>query len=99
MNIVGRLKGRLTDNPEITSNGNTLISNFTLKISNCICVHGKEHISFVSCVCFGKLAEISQRRLKEGSLIAIQGKTKEERNKFSNQRIKVIIEKISILEC
>ena len=99
MNIV-MLQGRLTDNPDIKSNGNTLISNFTLKISDYI--NGKEHISFVSCVCFGELAEISQQRLMKGFLIRVEGTIKQERytNKHNQHRniIKVIIEKINILQ-
>ena len=65
------LMGRLTRNPEVRNNSETVIARFTLAVDRRFKREGDEQTAdFISCVSFGKTAEFVERYLKQGTKIA-----------------------------
>ena len=75
------LMGRLTRDPDIRysqSGDNMAIARFTLAVDR----RGRksengsdqQSADFISCVCFGKTAEFSEKYLRQGTKIAVTGR-------------------------
>lgn len=68
------LLGRPTKDPAIsysqTSDPPKCIARFTLAVTR---KYKKDEADFISCVCFGKLAEIIEKYVKKGDLICVAG--------------------------
>lgn len=64
------LMGRLTKDPDIRTNGETTIARFTLAVDR----RKRDEADFISCVAFNKLAEFSQKYLKQGTKICAEGR-------------------------
>ena len=65
------LLGRITDDPilKMTKNFKKLC-NFTVAIKR----HGTEHVDFIPCVIYGKLAENLQKYVHKGTRLSITGR-------------------------
>lgn len=69
------LMGRLTRNPEIRySQQGLAVARYTLAVNKRIKQQGQPEADFISCVTFGKLAEIAEKYLNQGQQIAIVGR-------------------------
>ena len=63
--------GRLTDNPAITSNGEIIISRFTVAIDR---KFKRDETDFIRCVAFGKTAEFMEKYMYKGMKVEIEGR-------------------------
>lgn len=67
--------GRLTKDPEVRySNGGTAIGRYTLAVDRKYKKDGEPTADFISCVCFGSLAEFAEKYLKKGTKIIVEGR-------------------------
>ena len=69
--------GRLTRDPEVRySQGETatVIARYTLAVDRKYRREGEDSADFVSCVCFGKSAEFTEKYLHKGTKIVIAGR-------------------------
>lgn len=76
MNVV-TLMGRLCRDPEIRqSQGENPVSvaRYTLAVDRRYKRDGDQSADFISCVAFGKTAEFTERYLRKGTKIAVQGR-------------------------
>lgn len=74
MNVV-ELIGRLTRDPEVRYGSKTLtaVARFTLAVNGIKTSDGKEHVDYISVVCFGKTAEHVEKYLVKGRQCSIVG--------------------------
>ena len=79
------LTGRLTKDPEIrkTTNGNT-VANFTLAVDN------RGETSFLNIVAWNASAEFTQKYIKKGHLIGVDGRLSQ-RSYENNEGKKIVI--------
>lgn len=68
------LIGRLTKDPVVSQSRSqnektTIVARFTLAVSR----QKQEEVDFITCVAFGKIAEVIEKYIKKGNLIAVQG--------------------------
>ena len=71
------LMGRLTRDPEVRysqGENSMAIARYTLAVDRRFVKNGQQSADFVSCVCFGKSAEFSEKWLKQGIKICITGR-------------------------
>lgn len=71
------LCGRLTRDPEIRhSQGEqaTAIARFTLAVDRRFKKEGEQNADFISCVAFGKIAEIIEKYCKQGTKLIVEGR-------------------------
>ena len=67
------LMGRLCQNPEVRTSGETVIARYTLAVDRRI-AKGEKATDFISCVAFTRKAEFAEKYLHKGSKIAITGR-------------------------
>ena len=92
------LIGRLTKDVEVmTSQGGTVIANFTVAVNR-----NQEETDFIRCVAFNKTAEVLQNYTSKGSQIGVEGSIRVENfeDKEGNKRtaVKVSAYRIQLLE-
>ena len=97
MNSV-HLIGRLTrDIEKITTQGGTVIGNFTLAVNR-----NKEETDFIRCVAFNKTVEVLEQYTSKGSQIGVEGSIRVENfeDKEGNKRtaVKVNAYRIELLD-
>ena len=72
------LMGRLTRDPEIrysqSGDNNLAIARYTVAVDRRFQRNGEQTADFISCVCFGKSAEFTEKWLKQGVKICIEGR-------------------------
>lgn len=68
------LIGRLTKDPEIRRNGDTVIANFTLAIARPVKAGAEKKTDFPRIIVFGRQAENCEKYLAKGRLAAVQGR-------------------------
>ena len=71
------LMGRLTRDPEVRySQGESAnaVARYTLAVDRRFKREGDATADFISCVCFGKLAEFAEKYLRQGVKIAVTGR-------------------------
>ena len=71
------LMGRLTRDPEVRySQGEnaTAVGRYTLAVDRRIKREGEQSADFINCVAFGKLAEIAEQYLRQGTKVVITGR-------------------------
>lgn len=66
------LKGRLTKDPEIRTNGDKSVARLTVAV-NRRGVNGQNDSDFIPCVAFGKTAETMSKYLAKGREVVIRG--------------------------
>ena len=98
------LIGRTTREVELrrTSNG-TAVATFTLAVENrFVLKDGKTSTDFISCVAWANTAEIMEKYVRKGALIAIEGRiqTRNYDNKDGNRVYitEVVVENMKMLE-
>lgn len=87
------LVGRLTRDPELrrTSNGKAVTS-FNLAVERNFKSDDQE-ADFINCVCWGKIAENTERYCSKGSLVSVDGRI-QTRNYENNQGQKVYVTEV-----
>lgn len=87
------LVGRLTRDPELrrTSNGKA-VSSFNLAVERNFKSDDQE-ADFINCVCWGKIAENTERYCSKGSLVSVDGRI-QTRNYENNQGQKVYVTEV-----
>lgn len=87
------LVGRLTRDPELrrTSNGKAVTS-FNLAVERNFKSDNQE-ADFINCVCWGKIAENTERYCSKGSLVSVDGRI-QTRNYENNQGQKVYVTEV-----
>jgi single-strand DNA-binding protein len=69
------LIGRLTRDPEIRHNNDTLVGHFTLAVDRRYKKGGAEQTAdFITCVAFGKTAEFLEKYVHKGTKLAVCGR-------------------------
>lgn len=68
------LIGRLTKDPEIRTAGETMVCNFTLAVNRRFKSKGQPDADFITCVAFGKTAEIIGNHLHKGEQMGVVGR-------------------------
>lgn len=97
------LTGRLTKDPELrmTQSG-TSVTSFTLAVNRRPNSQGQQEADFISCVAWGKTAQVAEQYLHKGSLIGIEGRI--QTRSYDNQQghrvyvTEVVTETLSFLE-
>lgn len=64
------LMGRVAREPEIRQAGGTKVANYSLAVDR----RKQGEADFISCVCFGKVADFAERYLHKGTKIAVEGR-------------------------
>lgn len=87
------LVGRLTRDPELrrTSNGKAVTS-FNLAVERNFKSDDQE-ADFINCVCWGKIAENTERYCSKGSMVSVDGRI-QTRNYENNQGQKVYVTEV-----
>lgn len=87
------LVGRLTRDPELrrTSNGKAVTS-FNLAVERNFKSDDQE-ADFINCVCWGKIAENTERYCSKGSMVSVDGRI-QTRNYDNNQGQKVYVTEV-----
>lgn len=67
------LIGRLTKDPDIRYSGETAVARFTLAVNRYV-RNGEDAADFISCVAFGKTAEVAEKYLSKGSQAGVAGR-------------------------
>ena len=78
------LLGRLTREPDIRRNGDTVIARYTLAVDRRFKREGDPSADFINCVCFGKGAEFAEKYLRKGIKIAAVGRI--QTGSYTNQQ-------------
>lgn len=73
MNQVNLL-GRLTADPSVKYSGDLAIARFTLAVSRRFKKEGQPDADFISCVAFGKTAELIEKYISKGRQLAVGGR-------------------------
>lgn len=68
------LIGNVTRNPETVERNGVLISEYALAVNN----RSKSNTNFIPCVAFAETAEFTQKYIKKGSKLCIEGRLKTE---------------------
>lgn len=74
------LLGRLTRDPEIrySQGDNTMaVARYTLAVNRRWQRDGEENVDFISCVAFGKTAEVAEKYFRQGLKIIVTGRIPE----------------------
>ena len=94
--------GRLANSPEIRNSNNTTIAMFSIAVDRRFKKDGDENADFFRCVCFGKLAEFTEKYLNKGTKIVLSGRV--ENDNYVNKNgekvygTKIIAESIEFAE-
>ncbi len=70
------LMGRLTKDPEVRytqGEHSTLIARYTLAVDRKV-KSNNESADFINCICFSKIAEITEKYLRKGTKVVITGR-------------------------
>lgn len=78
------LLGRLTRDPDVRRNGDTVIVRYTLAVDRRFKRDGDPTADFINCVCFGKGAEFAEKYLRKGIKIAVVGRI--QTGSYTNQQ-------------
>lgn len=78
------LLGRLTRDPDVRRNGDTVIARYTLAVDRRFKREGDPTADFINCVCFGKGAEFAEKYLRKGVKIAVVGRI--QTGSYTNQQ-------------
>ena len=78
------LLGRLTRDPDVRRNGDTVIARYTLAVDRRFKRDGDPTADFINCVCFGKGAEFAEKYLRKGIKIAVVGRI--QTGSYTNQQ-------------
>lgn len=72
------LMGRLTRDPEVryASGDNLAIARYTLAVDRRFHRDGEATADFINCVTFGRAAEFAEKYLRQGTKIAVSGRTR-----------------------
>ena len=90
------MMGRLTADPEVRySQSGTAIASFTLAVDRRFKKEGQPEADFHNCTCFNKLAEFSEKYLRKGTKIVINGELQD--NNFTNKNGEMVYRKVLIL--
>ena len=88
------LVGRLTRDPELRRTGNgTAVTSFTLAVDRNFSTRDGQEADFISCVCWGKIAENTERYCSKGSMVSVDGRI-QTRNYENNQGQKVYVTEV-----
>lgn len=66
--------GRLTRDPEVRYSGQTAVARYTLAVDRHFKREGQPTADFFNCVAFGKTAEFTEKYLRKGTKICIEGR-------------------------
>lgn len=88
------LVGRLTKDPELrrTSSGKAVTS-FNLAVERNFKRENEQDADFINCVCWGKIAENTERYCSKGSMVSVDGRI-QTRNYENNQGQKVYVTEV-----
>lgn len=88
------LVGRLTRDPELrrTSSGKAVTS-FNLAVERNFKKENEQEADFINCVCWGKIAENTERYCSKGSMVSVDGRI-QTRNYENNQGQKVYVTEV-----
>lgn len=78
------LLGRLTRDPDVRRNGDTVIARYTLAVDRRFKREGDPTADFINCVVFGKGAEFTEKYLRKGIKIAVVGRI--QTGSYTNQQ-------------
>lgn len=96
------LTGRITKDIELKETNGTMYCNFTLAVNRVAKKEGQPTTDFISCVAFGKIAELMNKYLSQGSKILVTGeiRTGSYKNKEGNTvyTTNVVINNLEFLE-
>ena len=88
------LVGRLTRDPELRRTGNgTAVTSFTLAVDRNFSTRDGQEADFINCVCWGKIAENTERYCSKGSMVSVDGRI-QTRNYDNNQGQKVYVTEV-----
>ena len=88
------LVGRLTRDPELRRTGNgTAVTSFTLAVDRNFSTRDGQEADFINCVCWGKIAENTERYCSKGSMVSVDGRI-QTRNYENNQGQKVYVTEV-----
>lgn len=88
------LVGRLTRDPELRRTGNgTAVTSFTLAVDRNFSTRDGQDADFINCVCWGKIAENTERYCSKGSMVSVDGRI-QTRNYENNQGQKVYVTEV-----
>lgn len=68
------LMGRLTKDPDIRGEGNSLCAKYTLAVDRRYQKDGEQQTDFIPCVVFSKGAEFAEKYLKKGTKVVVTGR-------------------------
>jgi single-strand DNA-binding protein len=68
--------GNVTKDPEVRDAGKTRVANLSVAVNTK--VGDKEHVSFITCCLWGKLADVAERWVRKGQSVFIQGELRQE---------------------
>lgn len=71
------LMGRLTRDPEVTythGNNSIAVAKYALAVERKYKKEGEANADFINCVTFGKVAEFTEKYLRQGAKIAVVGR-------------------------
>ena len=67
------LIGRMTKDPDVRANEKTTVARFTLAVDRKFKKDGEQSADFISCVAFGKTAELIERYFHKGMKMGAEG--------------------------
>ena len=75
------LVGRITKDPELrTSTSGNSVCSFTVAVDDKLKAQdGSRTTSFISCVCFGQIADTTSKFTRKGSLVGVEGTIRQRR--------------------
>lgn len=88
------LVGRLTRDPELRrTEGGKAVTSFNLAVERNFKKENEQDADFINCVCWGKIAENTERYCSKGSLVSVDGRI-QTRNYENNQGQKVYVTEV-----
>lgn len=88
------LVGRLTRDPELRRTGSgKAVTSFNLAVERNFKKENEQDADFINCVCWGKIAENTERYCSKGSLVSVDGRI-QTRNYDNNQGQKVYVTEV-----
>lgn len=88
------LVGRLTRDPELRRTGSgKAVTSFNLAVERNFKKENEQDADFINCVCWGKIAENTERYCSKGSMVSVDGRI-QTRNYENNQGQKVYVTEV-----
>ena len=88
------LVGRLTRDPELRRTGSgKAVTSFNLAVERNFKKENEQDADFINCVCWGKIAENTERYCSKGSLVSVDGRI-QTRSYENNQGQKVYVTEV-----